>query len=125
MAATLGDDHLALSTVQKWAAEFKRCRENLEDDPRLGRPVTATTQENIDRIRHMVMDGRRLNVNQIANTSGISRERVENILHKERDISKMSARWVLRLMTSDQKHTRLIMSQANLSLFEADPFSVL
>ena len=48
--STLGDDAPALSTVKKWAAKFKRGREGLEDDPRSGRPSTATTQENIDRI---------------------------------------------------------------------------
>lgn len=56
MAATLGNGVPTLSTVQKWAAEFKRGRESLEDDPRSGRLATATTQENIDRVHHMVMD---------------------------------------------------------------------
>uniref|UniRef100_A0A3Q0T381 Mos1 transposase HTH domain-containing protein n=1 Tax=Amphilophus citrinellus TaxID=61819 RepID=A0A3Q0T381_AMPCI len=121
MVATLGDDAPALSTVQKWAAEFKRGRESLEDDPRSGRPVTATTRENIDRVHHMVMDDSRLTVNQIANAVGISRERVENILHNELGMSKISARWVPRLLTPDQKHTRLVTSQANLALFEANP----
>ncbi|XP_030588657.1 histone-lysine N-methyltransferase SETMAR-like [Archocentrus centrarchus] len=121
MVATLGDDAPALSTVQKWAAEFKRGRESLEDDQRSGRPVTATTRENIDRVHHMVMDDSRLTVNQIANAVGISRERVENILHNELGMSKISARWVPRLLTPDQKRTRLVTSQANLALFEANP----
>eukprot|EP00106_Octopus_bimaculoides_P022919 XP_014790361.1 PREDICTED: histone-lysine N-methyltransferase SETMAR-like [Octopus bimaculoides] len=69
----------------------------------------------------MAIDSRRLNANQIANAVGISRERVENILHNELGMSKGSARWVLRLLTPDQKHTRLVMSQANLTLFEANP----
>ena len=60
--ATLGDDAPALSTVHKWAAEYKRGRDSLEDDPRSGRPATATTQENIGRVHHMVMDDRRLTV---------------------------------------------------------------
>ena len=47
MVSTLGDDVPALSTVKKWAAEFKRKRESLEKDPRSGRPSTATTQENM------------------------------------------------------------------------------
>ena len=59
MVSTLGDDAPALSTVKKWAAEFKRGRESLEDDPRSGRSSTATTQENIDRIHQIVMNDRR------------------------------------------------------------------
>ena len=61
---------------------------------------------------------------QIADVA-ISRERVENILHKELGMSKVSARWVPRLLTPDQKHTWLVMSQANLAVFEADPDSFL
>ncbi|XP_076044679.1 histone-lysine N-methyltransferase SETMAR-like [Oratosquilla oratoria] len=55
--------------------------------------------------------------------SGLSRERVENILHKEVDMSKVSAHWVSRLLTSDQKHTRMVVPQANLAHFETDPVS--
>ena len=69
MVATLGNDAPTLSTVKKWAAEFKRGRESLEDAPRSGHPSTATTKENIDRIHKMVMDDRRLTVNHIANSS--------------------------------------------------------
>ena len=43
MIAILGDHAPALSAVKKWAAEFKRSRESLEDDPRLGRPIMVTT----------------------------------------------------------------------------------
>ena len=33
---------------------------------------------------------------------------------------KVSARWVHRLLTLDQKLTELVMSEANLTMFEAD-----
>ena len=46
MVDTLGGDALGLSTVQKWAAEFKKRQKSLEDDPRSGLPATATTQRN-------------------------------------------------------------------------------
>ena len=121
MVSTLGDDAPALSTVKKWAAEFKRGRESLEDDPRSGCPSTATTQENIDRIHQMVMNDRRLTISHLANVISISRERVENILHNKLGMSKVLAQWVPRLLTPDQKLTRLVMSKANLARFEADP----
>ena len=73
----------------------------------------------------MVMDDRRLIINQIADVVAISRERVENILHKELGIPKVSAMWVPHLLTPDQKHTRLVVLQAYLAVFEADPDSFL
>jgi hypothetical protein len=44
-------------------------------------------------------------VREIAETIGISKERVGYILHKELDMKKLCARWVPRLLTADQKHT--------------------
>ena len=122
MFATLGDDFPALSIVKKWATEFKRGRESLEDDTRSGHPASATTKENIGRVHHMVMDDRHLTINQIAQVA-ICRKRVENIFQKELDMSKVSALWLPRLLTSDQKHTWLVMSQAIFGVFEADPDS--
>ena len=41
--------------------------------------------------------------------------------NNELSMSKVSARWVPRLLTPDQKLTRLVMSETNLARFEADP----
>ena len=92
MVSTLGDDAPALSTVKKWTAEFKRGRESLEDDPRSGRPSTATTQEKIGRIHQMVMNNRPLTISHLANVISISREQVKNILLNELGMSKVSTR---------------------------------
>ncbi|XP_029636823.1 uncharacterized protein LOC115212122 [Octopus sinensis] len=78
VVATLGADAPALSIVKKWAG-----RESIKDDPRSRCPATATTQENIDHVQHMVMDDRRLNIDHIANAVGSSHKQVENILHDE------------------------------------------
>ena len=121
MVSTLGDNALALATVKKWAAEFKR-RESLEDDPRSGRPSTAQPKKTLTAFQQMVMNDRQLTISHLANVISISHERVENILHNKLGMSKVSTRWVLRLLTPDQKLTRLIMSEANLARFEAaDP----
>ena len=55
MVDTLGDDTPGLSTVQKWYAELKgEQNRSLEDEPRSGRPATATTPEIIDRVHQIV-----------------------------------------------------------------------
>ena len=71
-----GDSSPSFPTIKKWAAEFKRGRTSLEDDPREGRPKSATTPEIIEQVHDMVLDDRRVKVREIAETIGISKERV-------------------------------------------------
>jgi histone-lysine N-methyltransferase SETMAR len=65
----------------------------------------------------MVLDDRRIKVNEIAETTGISKEHVEYILHEELDMKKLCARWVPRLLTADQKRTRMEISEQCLERF--------
>ena len=51
-----GDSPPSFSTIKKWAAEFKRGRTSLEDDPREGCPKSATTPEIIEQVHDMVLD---------------------------------------------------------------------
>lgn len=97
--AILEDDSLLLSTAQKRAAELKQI---LEEDSRCRRHVTATTEENIDRVHRMLMDDRRFIIIQIANTINIHLESVKNILHNELEVS---AWWMPHNLTPDQKRT--------------------
>ena len=73
--------HVCQLNKSAWAAEFKKGREGLEDAPRSGCPATATNQENINRVYHMVMDNTpsRLTVNQIAGMRYASRENENNV----------------------------------------------
>ena len=41
-------------TVAKWAALYRAVRESLEDDPRIGRPITASGAPNVERIRNYI-----------------------------------------------------------------------
>jgi histone-lysine N-methyltransferase SETMAR len=59
----------------------------------------------------MVLDDRRIKVREIAETIGISKERVGYILHEELDMKRLCARWVPRMLTADQKRTRMNISE--------------
>jgi plasmid maintenance system antidote protein VapI len=71
------------------AAEFKSGRTSLEGDPCEGRPKSTTPPEIIDQVHDMVLDDRRMKVREIAETIGISKERVGYILHEELDMKKL------------------------------------
>jgi transposase len=51
-----GDSSPSFLTIKKWPAEFKYGRTSLEDDPRAGRPKSATTPEIIEQVNDMVLD---------------------------------------------------------------------
>jgi histone-lysine N-methyltransferase SETMAR len=70
------DSFHLFSTIEKLAATFKRGRTSLKDDPREGHPVSATTPEIFEQVHDVVMDDRRMKVREIAETIGISKERV-------------------------------------------------
>ena len=76
MVTTLGEGAPSYSMVKKWAAEFKRGRQSLEDDPRPARPATVSTRESIDKIHDMILGDRRIKQRYIATQLRISQERV-------------------------------------------------
>ena len=125
MVVTLGKDAPSYATVKRWVAEFKRVRQSLEDDPRPERPVTVATPEMVNKVHDIVMTDRRVTERFIASTVGISQGRVHYILTEDLEMRKLSARWVPRLLTVDQKHTRRRLSRTNLNLFEEDPANFL
>ena len=90
MVATPQDNASSYSMVKKWAADFKRGRDSLEDGPRHGRPATGTTEEIIDKIHDMLLTDRRLTERYIATELGISQERVHALIHNHLEMTKVS-----------------------------------
>ena len=65
----------------------------------------------------MVLDDRWMKVHEIAETIGISKERVGFILHEELDMKKLCAQWVPCLLTADEKRTHMKISEQCLESF--------
>ena len=52
----LGSDAPSYATVKRWAKRFREGRDDVDDDPRSGRPVSMLTDENIERVRQVIED---------------------------------------------------------------------
>ncbi|KAI6653973.1 Transposase [Oopsacas minuta] len=79
----LGVDCPSRSTVERWASCCRSGDAGVTDLPRSGRPVSATTSENIALIESMVMEDKCITVNQLEQSMEISSGAVHTILTTE------------------------------------------
>ena len=82
---------------------FKNGRLLVEDDERSGRPSTSTDDPHIDEINTLVRANRPLTVREFVEECGISVGSCHHILTEELKIHRVAAKFVPRLMTSDQQ----------------------
>ena len=61
-----GDATLSRTMVFKWHKAFKEGRENVEDDPHSGIPISSTNDQNVEVVQAVMAKDRRLNVRMIA-----------------------------------------------------------
>ncbi|GBM32744.1 Putative uncharacterized protein FLJ37770 [Araneus ventricosus] len=77
-----GVDALSEMCVFEWFKRFRDGKEVVKDEPRSGRLPTSTTPDNIERVRRMLADDRRLSLRMIAEELKISLDSVSNIIRE-------------------------------------------
>jgi transposase len=112
-----GDSSRSFSTIKKWAVEFKRGRTSLEDESREGHPKSATTTESIKQVHDMVLDDRQMKVREIADHYRHFKRTCRIYFKRKIEYEKALHRWVARLLTADQKPTRMKFSEQCLERF--------
>ncbi|GBO18995.1 Putative uncharacterized protein FLJ37770 [Araneus ventricosus] len=75
-------DAVSKKCAFEWFKRFRDGKEDVKDEPRSGRPPTSTTPDNIERVRRMLADDRRLSLRMIAEELKISLDSVSNIIHE-------------------------------------------
>ena len=105
-----GDVAMKRATCFRWHKRFKNGRLSVEDDERSGRPSTSTDDPHIDKINTLVRANRRQTVRELAEECGISVGSCHHILTEELKMHLFAAKFLLRLMTSDQQAHRVCSS---------------
>ena len=113
-----GDSAPEKSTIIDWYAKFKRGRTNTDDAERSGRLKSAIVPENITKVYKIVLGDRKLKLLKTADTLKISEGSVFTILHECLGMRELFSKWVLRLLTPNQKQQRVEDSERCFELFK-------
>ena len=75
----------------------------------------------IDKIHNMVLSDWQIKVREIVDATGMSKGTVFSIFHEKLGVKKISVRWVPCLLSEENKHNRVVHSEAILPHFRRNP----
>ena len=62
-----GNGALKYATICKWVRRFSDGRESIENDPRVGRPVSVLTEKNVGTVKTLIEEDARYTMQEIWN----------------------------------------------------------
>jgi HTH domain in Mos1 transposase len=95
----MGDNAPSETTVRFYIGGFKPGKEGYQDDPRPGRPKSATDDETVLEIQKTVDFDRRKKVFVIAQKLDIAKTIVHRFVIEVLNMKKNCARWVIKILT--------------------------
>ena len=107
--------------MKSWIAKFKRGRISTADEPWSRRPNNAITTENIYTVQELLNNDRRLTITHTAETTDTSSSTAHRIITEHLCMKKVSARWVPRMLTAEQKKCRSDTCEDLLGRLQAEP----
>ncbi|GFQ91996.1 histone-lysine N-methyltransferase SETMAR [Trichonephila clavata] len=114
MKAVYSEYSLCHSSIVEWHKRFLEGLELPEDDARPERAHRVITPEMIAGENVLVLDNRRIIVNEIHRLLGISGSTTHTIMHQHFNFRKIHTQWVPHQMTAEQHNTRMAQSSSHL-----------
>ena len=108
-----------VSIVRRWVACFSSGDSDVKDKPRSGRPCTAVTPRNEERLDQLICVNRRITTRELCTGLNIGCNALEAMVAKL-EYRKVCARWVPRMLTQEHKENRMQVCQDLLNQYEAE-----
>ena len=113
-----GNGALKYATVCKWVHGFNDGQDSIENDPRVGRPVSVLTGKNAATVKTLIEEDACYTMQEIEDLSGIHSSSVLKILRERLGLGKICARWVPHLLTDEQKQSRVRLALQVIEKFD-------
>ncbi|UYV64391.1 tag-180 [Cordylochernes scorpioides] len=124
LVSVYGEGCMSIQMVRRWRSWFLEGRQNVHDDERSGRPVTATDNAAVAAIRNVVEADRRVTIDEIMIRLlpgiEIGRSSIGTIMLDVLDFCKVCARWATRLVSENHKQQRMEAARAFLEMHQRD-----
>ena len=116
-----GDATVDVSTVRRWVRSCKEAegQTRLADKRRSGRPATAVTPGNIQRVDDIIRGDRRVRTDELCRILSFSKGSVITIIH-QLGYRKVCARWIPRMLTDENKDTRKAIASEHFLRFQLE-----
>ena len=113
---------LKYAAVCKRVSRFNDGWESIENDPRVGRPVSVLTEKNVATVKTLIEEDAHYTMQEIEQISGIHLSSVLKILREQLGLRKICARWVPHLLTDEQKQSRVRLASQVIEKYDkCDP----
>ena len=86
-----GENTLPYRTVARWVSYFIEGRSSVKDEAHQGRPVSATSENDVATIQSTVQQDSRYTVEEISDLSGLSLSYIFTILKEKLKLQKICA----------------------------------
>ena len=88
----MGSNAPSYRTVAEWAKRFRKRREDVNDDPRSGRPLSELTDENIELVREINSNDLHSTYDDIIDETFLSHRTIERIIYDCLKMKKLTLR---------------------------------
>ena len=106
--------------VYEWYKCFQDGREDVEDDERSRRPSTSRTDENVKKLKEMVMSNRRITIGEVADDVDISIGSFHEIFLNVLGMKRVAAKFVPKFLNFEQKQRLMEVAQESLNKVNDD-----